>query len=192
MVLKISCFGVSLRGFAQSPFSALETTSGSSGPCRAVCCTGINTFKFIFTLVLGSVWITFACWACSTQKSVFSSAVINWKRVPLKRSSTISDEFSNHAVHSLPSLLIEFPHYCIIALKMALGYVMFCGSVHFIFCWLAPRPARRCPSRVPACLCNLDLLDKQLWFFGATFPILRSTFGAIRKWINHTSYRFMI
>lgn len=41
----------------------------------------------------------------------------------------LSDEFSSHVVQTL---LIEFPHYCIIALNVALGYAMCCVNVHFI------------------------------------------------------------
>lgn len=40
---------------------------------------------------------------------------------------------NSHVVQTLPVLLIEFPHYCIIALKMALGYVcVCCVNVYFI------------------------------------------------------------
>lgn len=49
------------------------------------------------------------------------------KSVQLKGSSAISD-----VVQTPPVLLVEFPHYCIIALKMALGYVICCVNMHFI------------------------------------------------------------
>lgn len=38
----------------------------------------------------------------------------------------LSDEFGSHVVKTLPALLIEFPHYCIIALNVAPGYAMCC------------------------------------------------------------------
>lgn len=39
---------------------------------------------------------------------------------------------NSHVVQTVPALLIEFPHYCIIALKLALGYVMCCVNMLFI------------------------------------------------------------
>lgn len=46
--------------------------------------------------------------------SVFSLTVINRQAYRMN---------NIHVVQTLPAPLIEFPHYCIIALKMALGYV---------------------------------------------------------------------
>lgn len=68
--------------------------------------------------------------------------------MPLKSSSTISDEFNSHIVQTLPALLIEFPHYCVIATKMALGYVVCCVNCR-LYHQLTPFRLRAVPTAPP-------------------------------------------
>lgn len=50
---------------------------------------------------------------------------------------------NSHVVQTLPALLIEFPHYCIIAPKLAPGYVMCCVNMRFIIPAKPPPPPPR-------------------------------------------------
>lgn len=69
---------------------------------------------------------------------------------------------NSHVVQTLPALLIEFPHHCIIALKMALGCVMCCVNMHFIILanplHLHLVPYGSTPRHVSTCLSSLDII----------------------------------
>ena len=69
---------------------------------------------------------------------------------------------NSHVVQTLPALLIEFPHYCIIALKLAPGYVMCCVNMRFIIPAKPPPPPPRphgsTPHRASTCLSSLDII----------------------------------
>lgn len=56
---------------------------------------------------------------------------------------------NSHVGQTLPAPLIEFPHYCIIALTMAPGYVGLCEYAN---------PHDSTPQRVSTCLSSLDII----------------------------------
>lgn len=82
--------------------------------------------------------------------------------MPLK--APLSYQMSNsHVVQILPALLIEFPYYCIISLKLALGYVVCCVNIHFIILANPPLPPLHphgsTPHLVSTCLSSLDVIS---------------------------------
>lgn len=85
--------------------------------------------------------------------SVFSFTVINGQAYQMNNS---------HVVQTLLAPLIKFPHYYIIALKVALGNVMCCVNMHFI---ILANPLHlhfvshdSTPHHVSTCLSSLDII----------------------------------